>query len=223
MKNDQYSWVLDVGKALKSTIMAEGIFGLWRGLGSTVFRDVPFSGIYWAIYESLKAHNDVTVPTIYFSFFGGAASGSVSFVHMKIIHSHFSSWFLFVPHRLPHFWPLHSMSLKRINKSSLGRKFYMLTSRYNLYQKLEQSQFCKGYSNKMDSREYLPVLYRVWLKLRPLVPLWSHHLSMGKRFSSITMLTSTLNRMVVLVKTSAFNRSKTIFAQSPGLRYNCVQ
>ena len=67
-----------MGKALKTTLQTEGVFGLWRGLGPTVFRDVPFSGIYWAIYESLKVHHDVTVPTFGFSFFGGAVSGSVS-------------------------------------------------------------------------------------------------------------------------------------------------
>lgn len=62
-------------------IATEGISGLWRGLGPTVFRDVPFSGVYWAIYESLKAHYGVTVPTLWFSLFGGAVSGSVSSFH----------------------------------------------------------------------------------------------------------------------------------------------
>ncbi|XP_031628360.1 solute carrier family 25 member 40-like isoform X2 [Contarinia nasturtii] len=68
----------DVGKALKAMIEVEGVFGLWRGLGPTVLRDVPFSGVYWAIYESLKAQNDVTVPTCWFSLFGGATSGSIA-------------------------------------------------------------------------------------------------------------------------------------------------
>lgn len=69
--------VIDVGKALKSMVATEGVAGLWRGLGPTVFRDVPFSGIYWAVYESIKKQNDVTVPTFWFSFFGGAIAGSV--------------------------------------------------------------------------------------------------------------------------------------------------
>lgn len=68
----------DVVRSLKTTVTAEGAQGLWRGLGSTLYRDVPFSGIYWAIYESLKSYNEVTVPTFWFSFIGGATSGSVS-------------------------------------------------------------------------------------------------------------------------------------------------
>lgn len=70
----------DVGKALKSTIAMEGVVGLWRGLGPSLFRDVPFSGIYWMVYESLKAHNDVKVPTFWFSFLGGGLAGSVSVI-----------------------------------------------------------------------------------------------------------------------------------------------
>lgn len=66
-----------MGKALQHMLATEGVSGLWRGLGPTVFRDVPFSGIYWAVYESLKVQNNVTVPTFWFSFCGGAISGSV--------------------------------------------------------------------------------------------------------------------------------------------------
>lgn len=63
---------------MQHMLATEGVYGLWRGLGPTVFRDVPFSGIYWAVYESLKVQNNVTVPTFWFSFCGGAISGSVS-------------------------------------------------------------------------------------------------------------------------------------------------
>lgn len=65
-------------RSLKITLATEGAQGLWRGLGTTLYRDVPFSGIYWATYESLKSYNEVTVPTFWFSFLGGATAGSVS-------------------------------------------------------------------------------------------------------------------------------------------------
>lgn len=35
---------LDVGQALKMTIKSDGYSSLWRGLGPTILRDIPFSG-----------------------------------------------------------------------------------------------------------------------------------------------------------------------------------
>lgn len=65
--------------ALRSVIQHEGYRGLWRGLGSTLCRDVPFSGIYWTSYESLKKWYGIqTTPGFMFSFAAGAASGCVS-------------------------------------------------------------------------------------------------------------------------------------------------
>lgn len=75
--------MIDVGKALQHMLASEGVFGLWRGLGPTVLRDVPFSGIYWAVYESLKKQNNVTLPTFWFTFCGGAISGSVSLSNIR--------------------------------------------------------------------------------------------------------------------------------------------
>lgn len=32
----------------------EGVSSLWRGLSATLWRDVPFSGVYWAGYEAIR-------------------------------------------------------------------------------------------------------------------------------------------------------------------------
>jgi len=37
-----------------SLARSQGSLYLWRGLGPTLWRDVPFSGLYWANYEALK-------------------------------------------------------------------------------------------------------------------------------------------------------------------------
>lgn len=41
---------LEVHQALKSLLMYHGYKGLWKGLGSTLLRDVPFSGKYLLNY-----------------------------------------------------------------------------------------------------------------------------------------------------------------------------
>jgi solute carrier family 25 protein 39/40 len=39
---------------LRTEVAAKGARTLWTGLGATLWRDVPFSGIYWAGYEVIK-------------------------------------------------------------------------------------------------------------------------------------------------------------------------
>lgn len=36
------------------SLQAQGLASAWRGLPPTLWRDVPFSGIYWAAYEGIK-------------------------------------------------------------------------------------------------------------------------------------------------------------------------
>uniref|UniRef100_A0A3B4BAQ3 Mitochondrial glutathione transporter SLC25A40 n=1 Tax=Periophthalmus magnuspinnatus TaxID=409849 RepID=A0A3B4BAQ3_9GOBI len=65
---------------IRSAVETEGWWSLWRGLGPTLLRDVPFSAMYWYNYERAKAllcqHYNISEPTISISFISGALSGS---------------------------------------------------------------------------------------------------------------------------------------------------
>lgn len=67
-----------VSSAIRTVVQTQGIWGLWRGLPPTILRDVPFSGIYWSCYETIKSHFGVVEPTFGFSFVAGAISGSIA-------------------------------------------------------------------------------------------------------------------------------------------------
>ena len=62
--------------SVRALVSRQGVSFLWRGLGPTLWRDVPFSGIYWANYESIKksfrrrGHSGTWV-----AFVSGASSG----------------------------------------------------------------------------------------------------------------------------------------------------
>ena len=65
--------------SIRALVHTQGAFSLWRGLGPTLWRDVPFSGIYWSNYESTKhylesrGHSGAFVP-----FLSGAFSGTTA-------------------------------------------------------------------------------------------------------------------------------------------------
>lgn len=77
--------------AILKTLRADGLRSAWRGLPATLWRDVPFSGIYWAGYEGIKrtltggkgmgeGWEDVGVwEEFKIAFVSGAGSGMVSF------------------------------------------------------------------------------------------------------------------------------------------------
>ncbi|XP_023210221.1 solute carrier family 25 member 40-like [Centruroides sculpturatus] len=72
--------VLEIGQAIRSLVQYQGLSSLWRGLAPTLMRDVPFSSIYWASYETLKQKFQQEQPTFWFSFAAGASSGAVAAV-----------------------------------------------------------------------------------------------------------------------------------------------
>lgn len=55
----------------------DGLKSLWKGLIPTLWRDVPFSAIYWGLYETGKSHLHEHFRGPYVSFICGAASGAV--------------------------------------------------------------------------------------------------------------------------------------------------
>jgi solute carrier family 25 protein 39/40 len=65
--------------SLRELVRANGIRHLWRGLGPTLWRDVPFSGFYWASYEGMKRRLEQrgrSGPSL--AFFCGATSGTAA-------------------------------------------------------------------------------------------------------------------------------------------------
>jgi len=68
----------EVGVGIRLLVYHNGYLSLWRGLGPTILRDVPFSSIYWAQYEFFKYYCNQQVPGFYFSFVAGAAAGMVA-------------------------------------------------------------------------------------------------------------------------------------------------
>jgi len=74
----------EVMKGIQKMVKVNGVSSLWRGLESSLYRDVAFSAIYWTGYELTKRHlnnymrennidNKFTV-----SFLSGATSGSIA-------------------------------------------------------------------------------------------------------------------------------------------------
>ncbi|XP_065053069.1 probable mitochondrial glutathione transporter SLC25A40 [Rhopilema esculentum] len=66
----------EVFSVIKNAIRQEGILCLWRGMGPTLLRDVPFSAFYWSAYELMKARYEE--PTFGTTFAAGASSGMLA-------------------------------------------------------------------------------------------------------------------------------------------------
>ncbi|RZC39707.1 solute carrier family 25 member 40, partial [Asbolus verrucosus] len=68
----------EIRESLRSLVQQSGVFGLWKGIFPTLYRDVPFSAIYWMNYEFMKSLLCTGTPTFGQSFFAGAVSGAIA-------------------------------------------------------------------------------------------------------------------------------------------------
>ncbi|KAJ7783856.1 mitochondrial carrier domain-containing protein [Mycena maculata] len=65
--------------SVRGLVRDHGVRFLWRGLGPTLWRDVPFSGLYWAGYETTKkAFVRHGQSGAWVAFFCGAFSGTTA-------------------------------------------------------------------------------------------------------------------------------------------------
>lgn len=87
MQSQKMPWS-DVTKCLSSLVRSQGVMGLWNGYTATLLRDVPFSALYWPLYEQSKYlltsySNSANMITAFnhsfiINFLSGALAGSVA-------------------------------------------------------------------------------------------------------------------------------------------------
>jgi solute carrier family 25 protein 39/40 len=77
MQSEKMSYY-EVGQGFRAMVKSEGVRGLWKGYFPTILRDVPFSAIYWATYETIKKQFNEKNPPIWFTFCAGAAAGTTA-------------------------------------------------------------------------------------------------------------------------------------------------
>eukprot|EP00944_MAST-04C_sp_MAST-4C-sp1_P014569 g14569.t1 len=71
-----------IGKKFTKIVRTGGFTSLWRGLSPTLWRDVPFSALYWLLYEKIKiislANSKKNQSVFFMSFISGATAGSIA-------------------------------------------------------------------------------------------------------------------------------------------------
>jgi len=87
MQSQKMPWS-DVSKCLSLLVRSQGVRGLWNGYTATLLRDVPFSALYWPLYEQTKhlltsysSSPSVLLPfnnNFLITFLSGAVAGSVA-------------------------------------------------------------------------------------------------------------------------------------------------
>jgi len=78
MQSQKMPWS-DVHKCLTELVRAQGIRALWNGYTATLLRDVPFSALYWPLYEQSKAIMNLYTSnrdSFLVNFGSGAVAGS---------------------------------------------------------------------------------------------------------------------------------------------------
>ncbi|PAV80152.1 hypothetical protein WR25_19941 [Diploscapter pachys] len=69
----------ELAKSMKIGIRTRGLMSFYAGWGPTILRDVPFSGIYWSMYDVMKTYllkrNETTETSFLIAFTSGATSG----------------------------------------------------------------------------------------------------------------------------------------------------
>ncbi|XP_053183528.1 probable mitochondrial glutathione transporter SLC25A40 isoform X2 [Scomber japonicus] len=72
----------ELTNCIRSAVETEGWQSLWRALGPTLLRDVPFSAMYWYNYEKSKSwlceRYKTREPTLSMFFISGAMSGTIA-------------------------------------------------------------------------------------------------------------------------------------------------
>ncbi|KAL5253886.1 hypothetical protein ACHWQZ_G013598 [Mnemiopsis leidyi] len=64
--------------AVQAIVAEEKLHGLYRGLGATIVRDAPFSGIYLAFYSHLKLHTFAGSDSVASTTLSGLVAGSLA-------------------------------------------------------------------------------------------------------------------------------------------------
>jgi len=78
MQSQKMPWS-DVHKCLTELVRAQGVRALWNGYTATLLRDVPFSALYWPLYEQSKAVMNLYTSnrdSFFVNFGSGAVAGS---------------------------------------------------------------------------------------------------------------------------------------------------
>nr|QKK35457.1 mitochondrial Mtm1 [Starmerella bombicola] len=76
-------------RSLGEMIKLDGLRSLWSGLGLTLWRDVPFSSIYWLVVEAVRSHSPKSFQTNSEKFIESFISGIIGGVVASLVTTPF--------------------------------------------------------------------------------------------------------------------------------------